>query len=45
MLYGDYTNGLNPKDIKWTPWSFDIETTTIALVQTNTLVIGAETEA
>src|SRR5574339_282835 len=42
MLVGDYKNGLNPKDIRWTPWSFDIETTTITLVDTNTLVIGAE---
>lgn len=44
MLVGDYKNGLNPKDIRWTPWSFNIETTTITLVDTNTLVIGAEQE-
>lgn len=42
MLTGDYTNGLDPKSIKWGKWSFDIETTTIALIETNTLVIGAE---
>lgn len=42
MLVGDYKNGINPKDIRWTKWSFDIETTTITLVDTNVLVIGAE---
>jgi hypothetical protein len=42
MLYGDYDNGMNPKDIRWTPWLFDIETTTITLIDTNTLVIGSE---
>lgn len=42
MLYGQYQNGLTPKTIKWSPWSFDIETTTIALIDTDTLVIGSE---
>lgn len=42
LLVGQYAWGLNPKDIKWNPWTFDIETTTIALIQTNTLVIGSE---
>lgn len=42
MLYGQYQNGLTFKAIKWTPWLFDIETTTIALINTNTLVIGSE---
>lgn len=45
MLYGDYTNGLDAKSIKWSKWRFDIETTTIALIETDTLVIGAEQEA
>jgi hypothetical protein len=42
LLLGQYDDGLTPKDIKWHPWSFDIETTTIALIQTDTLVIGSE---
>ena len=41
MLMGDYRNGFDYKSIKWWPWSFDIETNTIALVQVNVLVIGA----
>ena len=44
MIYGDYTNGLDWKNIKWAPWRFDIETTTIAMIETDTLVIGAEQE-
>lgn len=42
MLMGDYKNGLDPKNIRWTPWSFDIETTTITLIDTNTVIIGSE---
>lgn len=41
LLYGDYSYGLNPKDIRWYPWSFDIDVTTIALIETNTLAIGS----
>jgi hypothetical protein len=41
MLFGDYSNGLDPKNIRWTPWTFDIETNTIALIETNTLAIGS----
>lgn len=42
MLVGDYRWGLDAKNIKWTKWSFDIETTTIALVITDVLIIGSE---
>lgn len=45
MLMGDYSNALNPKDIRWTKWRFDFEATTIALINTDTLVIGSQTEA
>lgn len=41
MLIGDYQNGLTPKDIRWSPWSFDCEVTTIGLFDTNTLLIGS----
>lgn len=42
MLLGDYNNGMNPKSIKWAKWRFDFETTTIALINTSTLLIGAQ---
>ena len=41
MLFANYDNGFDPKRIKWTPWSFDIEPTTIAIVETDKLIIGA----
>jgi len=41
ILMGDYKNGLNPKDIRWITWSFDIFAETIALFNTNTLAIGS----
>lgn len=41
MLYADWSDGLDAKNIKWTPWTFDIETTTIALIETNKLLIGS----
>lgn len=42
MLYGDYSNGLNPKKMRWSPWSFDIRCRTIALWNLNTLIIGSD---
>lgn len=45
MLIGDYKQGLNPKDIRWMKWRFDIATTTIALIGTDTLAIGAREAA
>lgn len=41
ILYADYSYGLNPKDIRWYPWTFDIEVNTVALIQTNVLAIGS----
>lgn len=41
MLFGDYSENLDPMKIKWCPWTFDIATTTITLINTNTLLIGS----
>jgi hypothetical protein len=41
LLVGDYGNGMDPKKIRWTIWTFDIEVNTIALVNTDDLIIGA----
>ncbi len=40
LLFADYTEGLNPKNIKFCPWVFDGVVSTVALVETNKLVIG-----
>jgi hypothetical protein len=45
LLFADYQNGLNPKDIRWAKWRADIEFTSIALIGTDILIIGAQTEA
>jgi hypothetical protein len=42
MLYADYSNGLDADNIKWSKWRFDVQTTTITLVETNKLIIGSE---
>jgi hypothetical protein len=41
LLVGDYTEGLDPKNIKWTVWGFDFLIRTIHLINVDTLVIGA----
>ncbi len=41
ILVGDYTVSLDLKSIKWFPWKFDVFVTTIALINTNTLIIGS----
>lgn len=43
LLVGDYKNGMDPKNIRWWPWRFDVQVNTIALVNINDLIIGAET--
>jgi hypothetical protein len=42
MLYADYENGMDPKGIRWSPWRYDFKVNTIALVDTNTLILGSE---
>jgi hypothetical protein len=42
MYYADYSNGFDPKSIKWTPWTFDSHINAIALVNVNQLVFGFE---
>lgn len=41
ILIADYERGLNAKDIRWAPWSFNFIATTIALIKTNRLVVGS----
>lgn len=41
LLVGDYGDGINPKDIKWTKWTYDIPITSLELINTNTVVLGA----
>jgi hypothetical protein len=45
ILFGDYSTAMTPKDIKWAKWRFAVETTSIALINTDTLIIGSQQEA
>ena len=42
LLIGDYAKGMNPKNIRWTPLRFDVKINTIALVNIDELIFGAE---
>lgn len=42
VLHGDYKNGLDPKKIRWTPWSFDTNVNTLALINVNELLLGCD---
>lgn len=45
MLMGDYDDGgLSPEKIKWSPWTFDVNITAIALVETNLLILATDGE-
>lgn len=44
LLYADYSHGLDAKSIRFCPWLFDLQVTTIALIDTNTLIIGSLAE-
>lgn len=41
ILLGDYSVALDSEKIKWWPWSFKVDVTTISLINKNQLVIGA----
>ena len=42
MLIGDYSDGLDPQNIRWAIWSFDFKVNTVALVNINDLIIASE---
>jgi hypothetical protein len=45
LLIGDYSNGLDPEKIRWAPWRFNVKVNTIALINVDELIIGAEASA
>lgn len=42
LLIGDYNNGMDPMKMRWMPWLFTFKVNTIALVNTNQLIIASE---
>lgn len=41
MLHADYGNGMDAKNIRWAKWIFDSKLSSVALIETNKLIIGA----
>lgn len=41
IIYADYSVNLDPKAIKWAPWDFKAKITSVALMNTTTLILGA----
>lgn len=42
ILYGDYSNGFDPKSIRWSPWTFELKVNALALINVSELIIGAD---
>jgi len=45
VLVGNYQNGMNPKTIRWSKWIFDVPITTLELIDTSTILLGATVNA
>lgn len=41
MLHANYGNGIDAKNIRWAKWLFDVKISTICLMETNKLIVGA----
>jgi hypothetical protein len=42
LLVGDYSDGLDPQNIRWTPWLFNFKVNAVALVNINDVIIASE---
>jgi hypothetical protein len=42
LLCGNYSNGMDPKKIRWWPWSYDVNINTVAIVEIDTVILGAD---
>jgi hypothetical protein len=42
MMYSDYKNGFDPKNIKWTPWTFQFFVNSICLINVSDLILGVD---
>jgi hypothetical protein len=42
VMYGNYTNGFDPKNIRWCPWTFLVYVNSVALVNVNELILGCD---
>ena len=42
VFYGNYANGLDPKNIRWSPWTFLPLVNTLCLINVNELLLGCD---
>jgi hypothetical protein len=42
VLYGDYSNGFDPKSIRWSPWTFDVKVNALALINVSELILACD---
>jgi hypothetical protein len=42
LLVGNYGNGLDPKKIRWAPWSFGPGVNTVAIANIDDIILGAD---
>ena len=42
ILYGDYENGLGWEEVKWAHWTFNLNVTTLEIIETVKVVIGSK---
>jgi len=42
ILVGNYSNGIDPKSIRWSPWAFDVTINSVAIVNIDKIIIGAD---
>ena len=42
ILYGEYSNGLDPKAIRWCPWTFEVKVNAVCLINISDLILGCD---
>jgi hypothetical protein len=42
LLVGNYANGMTPTKIRWSPWSFQSNLNTVAIVNIDELILGSD---
>lgn len=42
LLYADYSKGLDPKKIRWAPWTFTQEVRSVAIHNIDEIILGSE---
>lgn len=42
VMFGNYSNGFDPKNIRWCPWTFWVFVNSLALVNVNELILGCD---